>query len=754
MLGLFRSALLLSFFLIQAATALIATEPLHLTTPVVEGTQLRLEWTGGSGPFQLQDAAAPNGPWLNVGAPIDAKTSAVNIAPPGRFYRVSGASTVTNSGGDEFLATLAAVQTFVDEVPTENRAAWRAQIVNFLNSRPDINSAGETADGVWAITSEGIPITMWNNRPPDPFDPEDVLPQAAALRTQTPGNVSARFATTVGSGFRLAGPRLSRQLGSHGYTPSFDSAPLESLKGRRNESVFFFNTHGGEFFMPRFDNNGNFQTNSSGQALSDPVYGLWTGTKIDPTSHNHAQLRAEVQAKRLAVCAATASYTTNAAGQQVANNEWRYGITAAWINHYMSFPAENHASIWLGACLSGSAKAAPLRSAFRAVGAEMVSGWTQNVNGDSVLTATSFLYDRLLGANEVQRPATPQRPFSYDECWTELRSRGLHLHPSLDNNTNLVNTEIIYEGATGDETFGVFAPSIAYVLIDEISEQAHLHGIFGKPPEDARHVTIGGSDVAVVSWEPRKIIVTLPRTGASSAGDVQVKVHNFKSNVRRISRWILNGTYKMTQPPDPYVMNGTLKLIFRADVGEFRKVPGNVFIRPTRYAVPAKHSEVRLEATGSVSYPCGEGAGSETLTWLGSGLFPTYYDPAIPYLANAVVALNTIDQNGDLGLAFGLSDPDQFPLKMRIVPCDGPTLTFPLAPGPSGPVNGSPLLFGSPLETLLPDGTKIEYQLPGGSFAFGEDWAIAAGRADSEIDSGTTWNRAEAEFPPDPAAAR
>jgi hypothetical protein len=233
-----------------------------------------------------------------------------------------------------------------------------------------------------------------------------------------------------------------------------------------------------------------------------------------------------------------------------------------------------------------------------------------------------------------------------------------------------------------------------------------------------------------------------------------VRVHNFKSNVRRITRWTLFGTYKMTQPPDPFEINGTLKLIFRADVGEYRKVPGNVFIRPTRYAVPAKHSEVRLEATGSVSFPCGEGGGSETLTWFGSGLFPTYYDPAIPYLANAVVTLNTIDQIGALGLVFGLSDPDQFPLKMRIVPCDGPTLTFPMAPGPSGPVDGDPLIFGSPLEILLPDGSKLEYQLPGGPFSFGADWAIAAGSADSGIDSGMTWSSAAAEFPPDPAAAR
>ncbi|HUS35540.1 MAG TPA: hypothetical protein VM680_09340 [Verrucomicrobiae bacterium] len=745
--GFFRSAVPLVVFLIHATSTLGVTEPLRLSAPRLDGTQLRIDWTGGSGPFQLQDAPAPNGPWLDVGTAIPGTNTSVNLTPPQRFFRVSGVTNVSSSGGDAMFATLAAVQTFVDNVPTQNRSAWRTQILNFLNARADINVAGETEDGVWAITSDGIPLAIWNNRLPDPFDPEDVMPQAAALRTQTPGNTAARFATTVGAGFKLAGPRLSRQLGAHGYAPTFDPAPLESLKGRRNESVFFFNTHGGGFMVPRYAANGDFQRDVTGQALFDTVYGLWSGTKVDQTSHNHAQLVAELQAGRLGVCLATASYGTNS----TAVNEWRYGITSKWVRHYMSFPPENHASIWLGACLSGSGNAAAMRSAFRAVGAEMVSGWTQNVNGESVLAATSFLYDRLLGANEVQPPATPQRPFSYDQCWTELRSKGLHLHPSLDNNNNPTTTEIIYEGAAGEETFGVFAPSIAYALINEIADQAHLIGIFGTPPEDAREVMIGGVKADVVSWETRKIICSLRRTGGGSAGDVQVIVHGLKSNVRQITRWTLNGAYKMFDEDSAHVIDGTLKLIFRADVGEYRKDPGNVFIRPTRWAVAGINSEVILTAKGIDVWSCGL-SGVEIITWEGSGPFPTW-DPTGNQVTVTALALNTIDQTGMIGLAFGAHDFDSYPLQERTVDCDGQTTKWGIAPRPSGPLLGEPLMFSPPLGDLLPDGTRLEYQLPGGKFGF-SDWAIAAGSADSEANSGMKWSRAEAEFPPDPEAAR
>ncbi len=448
---------------------------------------------------------------------------------------------------------------------------------------------------------------------------------------------------------------------------------------------------------------------------------------------------------------APASYTNDAAGNLGPVTEWHFAITDKWVRTYMSYPTDNHASIWLAACRGGSAAATPLRDAFRAVGAEMVSGWTSNVKGEAVLAATSFLFDRLLGANKVVPPATPQRAFDYENCWTELRSRGLHRHPATDEDGNATTTDIIYEGTSGDDTFGTFAPSIAYVLVSEITDRIHLVGLFGNPPAGEQQVLVGGIPAHIESWEPRKIVASIPRSGDGAAGDVQVLVRGHRSNVRRISRWTLTGTYKMTEDGSPHVIDGSLTIVFRADIGEYRLVPGNVFVRPTRYAVASQDSEVYLEAKGIVVSDCGLGK-SESETWHGSGLFPTY-DPTGPYISVVYLSVDTITHDGGLAFAIGLRDLNAFPLKDTIVTCEGQTYEFPIAPAPPGSPE-DPQYFGSPLDERLPDGSAVTFPLPGGPVTFGDDWAIPAGTMSSTLEATWKWNSAAAEFAPDPQMAR
>lgn len=729
---------------------------LRLAAPVPEGIQLRLHWTDGTPPYQVEEALAPGGPWQAFGGATSELTALVPIAADRRFFRVAGGGDAGISREEAAMrSTLSAVGTFVDGVPREDIARWRSDILSFLNGRADIDSAGESADGVWAITMDGIPLAIWNNRPADPPADEPSLSRIVRAGTEIPGTQAARFAVTVGAGFRQAAPALSRLLGGAGYSPGFDGASLESLKGVRNESVFFFNTHGGVFFIPQFGDDGKPNRGADGRILYETHYGLWTGTKIDPfatdISYRHNEFVADLKAKRLALALAPASYVTGTGGFQSPVSEWHFGITAEWIKRYLSFPPQNHASVWLGACQSGSDSAAPLRAALRSVGAEMVSGWTGNVHGDAVLNATSFLYDRLLGANKVVPPATPQRPFDYENSWKELRSRGLHRYPTHDDKGVPTTTDIIYEGVPGDATFGLFAPSIAYVLIGEVDQQAHLFGLFGNPPADQRKVTIGGAEATVISWDSRAIVCSLAATGSGSAGDVQVVVQGRKSNLRQITRWTLTGTYQMKGEEPPHQIDGALTLVFRADIGEYRKEPGNVFIRPTRYATAAKHSEIHLEAKGILSTPCDPG--TERIIWSGSGSFPASENEA-PAMTVAYLSVDSILQVGALGVVYGMRDMDQFPLKMRYEPCDGGAVEFPLAPAPPGPVEVDPLMFGSPLDERLPDGTRLEFPLPGQSFSMDTDWGISAGNMQSELESSMKWNRTPAEFPPSPDAAR
>jgi hypothetical protein len=654
-------------------------------------------------------------------------------------------------------STLDAIGSFVATVPTADRAAWRTQILTFLNARSDIDSAGETPDGLWAITTDGVPLALWNNRLPDPPDEDD---RAVPTRgTETPGRNKARFAVTVGAGFTLASPRLSRLLSGNGYAPTNDGGTLPTLKATQGEGVFFFNTHGGEVYIPQFAANGTLNRNAQGKVLYEASYGLWSGTKIDPRltdiGFQHDEFVAELKAKRLALALAPVSYVTGVGGVQAPVNEWHFCITAAWVRRYLSYPPGSFPSVWLAVCRSGSAAAAPLRRAFLDVGANVVSGWTEDVNGNAVLAATSFVFDRLLGANEVQKPATPQRPFDIDNVFQELRQKGLHRHPTTDPQGNPTTTDLIYEATGGDASFGLFAPSIAYVLIDESKDQAQLIGLFGTPAPEDRKVTIDGVEAAVSEWSARKVVCALKRSGAGAAGDVQVIVQGHKSNVRRISRWNVTGTYKMTVDGTPHRIDGTLDLIFRADVGEYRNAPGNVFIRPTRYAVPTQDSQVHMEAKGIASSSCGQGK-SETRTWSGEGRFPAVgllQQFTKPYGVIITLAVNTIDRYGALGFSIALADPDAFPLKITGVPCEGDTVVLPAVPAPPGYID-PPQTFGFPTEETLPDGTRIEFPLPAVTFSLNPDGSIPGGSETNEAKATITWNAARIEFAPRPEAAR
>lgn len=733
-------------------------EALRLKAPVRDGSELKLEWSGGIPPFLLEQGPAVTGPWQAIGQATTNNSARVTATLPKQFFRVSDGSGGGDPAGAAIQATLDALLAYVNTVPATNRQEWQTNILAFLKTRTDIDSFGPNPDGIWALTKDGIPLAFWNNRRPDPFDPEDQVPFPQLAGTETPGKNVARFSTTVGAGFTLAAPRLARQMAANGYTTTSDNGTLTLLRGTRNEAVFFFNTHGGLFQVPRFDANGNAVILPDGTHASDTAYGLWTDkqvnfNKADP-DFSVAEFKQEFRAKRLGIIAAAAFYLPDAQGNfTIPVNQWRYGITDAWVRKYLKYPKENHASIWIAACQSGTAAAASMRSAFLDVGAEMISTWTQNIDGGAVQNATMFLFDRLLGANRFIAPATPQRPFDYEKSWTELRSRGLHRYPTFTDSGNPTTTEIIFQGTGGDEAFGIFAPSIEYCLIDESEDKVYLKGIFGKPPEADQQVLIGGVPAAISSWDYREIICALKPSGPGSAGDVQVVARGHKSNVRQISRWTVHTTYKMTEPETPHEINGTLRLVFRADVGEYRKEPGNVFIRPTRYAAGARVSDIELKATGVQTFPCDK-TKSEKITWFGSGALPTQ-DQASPGMTIAILGLDTAANIGTFGLSFGIRDVDNFPLKVKVEPCDSGAMTFIVAPGPSGPVNVSePLMFGWPTEETYPDGSRILFPLPGGSFFFGSDWAVNQGNAQSELNSGMQWSAAAAEFPPDPKAAR
>jgi hypothetical protein len=69
----------------------VMSAPAIVTSAVMQGNNLQLNWAGGIGPYQVQMATNLVSPvWQNVGAPINANTLMVLPTNGATFYRIEG----------------------------------------------------------------------------------------------------------------------------------------------------------------------------------------------------------------------------------------------------------------------------------------------------------------------------------------------------------------------------------------------------------------------------------------------------------------------------------------------------------------------------------------------------------------------------------------------------------------------------------------------------------------------------------------
>lgn len=77
--------------------------PFAVTSFSVSGSTATLTWTGGKAPFQIQSAPNPQGPFANLGAPIDGSSADLALGDSPTFYRVVAEQTA------QYLVTFDAV---------------------------------------------------------------------------------------------------------------------------------------------------------------------------------------------------------------------------------------------------------------------------------------------------------------------------------------------------------------------------------------------------------------------------------------------------------------------------------------------------------------------------------------------------------------------------------------------------------------------------------------------------------------------
>jgi hypothetical protein len=77
------------------ADAIVAVPALPISLDIrrvpASATQLRLEWTGGRPPYQIEATNdASTGSWQNLGAPVFDTSAVVGVTGVRRFFRVKG----------------------------------------------------------------------------------------------------------------------------------------------------------------------------------------------------------------------------------------------------------------------------------------------------------------------------------------------------------------------------------------------------------------------------------------------------------------------------------------------------------------------------------------------------------------------------------------------------------------------------------------------------------------------------------------
>jgi hypothetical protein len=651
-----------------------------------------------------------------------------------------GGATNPNVTDEAVYETRQALTNHLNSLPGNSDLATKQQsVLNFLRGRPEVAAAGTADGGAWAVFGNGWVHLVFLNRRINETPDDSGLPPADGSRaagTAVPSGERALFLNAMGTGFLPEGSRVQPAIAAGGYQINNGDASLESLRNLGTPPSFFFlSSHGlaATVDAPQLD----------GSTRQMNVFALSTSTVA--TKDMDKALKADQAAGLVFSGNLVTSIVNNVA-------VWGdvYVITQEWVKKFWRFAPNS--LVWISACSSSSGGAASLIQAFFAAGAGAYAGYTDYVESPQSDRMQRFVIDRLVGANVLNpKEETPQRAFDYDKVVAEMTQRIGNAFPvHNDDGTPAGRTVSLRITQNGTSEFGLLAPSIAYVLVDEANSKAILKGTFGLETTDGK-VFIGGQEAAVEVWGRDEIQCHLNDSGDGSAGDVQVVVRNHKSNIRRITRYTIQGSYRFRPDDDkPHIIEGNMNLQFRVDVGEYRENPGIVFVRPTRTATLTHQSEAGLTAKGIYVEACSEGRTS-TETWAGEQtLVP--FDSKHPIQGVGLIGyikLDTINKTGALSVTFGLDGPYQSPFKNTAKDCDGQQLTLPIAPAPPTPIENV-ISFPSPVD---PENLPA-LPLLGTTFDMSGDWGIPGGSMNNDLGASFQWNAAQVEFAPDPQAAR
>lgn len=494
---------------------------------------------------------------------------------------------------EERLASLTEVTTFLNGLPAEDAALDNQSIADHLTERPEFRNAGVSDDGtVWAEFTDGRLFLIFNNRPigldeppasslssspagvpirtplngydadkeglsrADSLGKLAAVPLAEGVSGGLPAGDGVRLLWAMGTFYESLDHRedLASWFTASNYRPMKGAGTVEDLKQVSGDGVFYFGSHGGAV------------RNIEGTKVT----AIWTSTPVD--GFNETLLKNDIDAGR--VVYAAAPHDKNPAfipgidppGKKKLHAV-HYGITGDFVTKYMSFGSNS--LVIVDACSSDDSS---LRQAFLDKGASVYAGWTTTVRGGYADKAIRFLFDRLLGTNkEGDEPFPKQRPFDYVSILENMGEEGL-LPACTATGCPAGTTTLNFTPGRGD--FALLMPSIAYMEVEEASDELFIHGMFGS---EEGIVTIDDNKVDVKNWTPETVSVKLVDEGSGSAGDVVVEVGDHPSNSVPLTEWRgeLHYRFQADALSPNLAIESTMEIHLRADVHAYRDKPGH-----------------------------------------------------------------------------------------------------------------------------------------------------------------------------------
>jgi hypothetical protein len=598
--------LLLSLLVFSLFVVSCGGDPASTDQPEPRQTAASLPDEEGSGAAEETAPAEP--PLSSASSTPD--TSSDAVAP-----EADGGSQIAD---EQRLATLTELTSFLNELPAEDEGLDNESMAAHLTGLPEFRAAGVSEDGtVWGEFTDGRLFMIFNNRPAEfdaaasglPASPSGeelslasqprgeeagkkglarpgsssrlaLAPLAQGVSGGLPENDAVRLLWAMGTLYQEFDPReeFESWFRDSKYAPIRAEATVEGLKQVSGDGVFYFGSHGG----------------TTQNIDGDEVAALWTLTPVD--GFNETLLRNDISTGR--VVYAAAPHDKNPAFRAGIDPPGKeklyavhYAITSEFIEEYMSFGPNS--LVVMDSCSSDEST---LRQAFVDKGASVYAGWTTTVGSGYAERATKFLFDRLLGTNmEGERLFPKQRPFDYRAVVENMGEEGI-LPACTSGGCPAGTTTLNFTSGKGD--FELLMPSIAYMEVEEASNELFIYGMFGS--EEGR-VTIESNEVQVKNWTPETVSVELKDEGAGSAGTVVVEVREHKSNGVPLTEW--RGEMSYSFQADALSPNlkvaSTMQIHLRADVHAYRDRPGHDPIERTVTFTLAGDSEGRFTASGT-----------------------------------------------------------------------------------------------------------------------------------------------------------